>query len=71
MSESTGLASRTYHGVEIPVPGTYVLDAETTARPAKLKSTRACVVAAERNGARTATMRSSVGDHWVVVSPIE
>ena len=27
MSESTGLASRTYHGVEIPVPGTYVLDA--------------------------------------------
>src|SRR5436305_4655162 len=26
MSESTGLASRTYHGVEIPVPGTYVLD---------------------------------------------
>jgi polyisoprenoid-binding protein YceI len=27
MSESTGLASRTYNGVEIPVPGTYTLDA--------------------------------------------
>jgi polyisoprenoid-binding protein YceI len=26
MSESTGLASRTYNGVEIPVPGTYTLD---------------------------------------------
>jgi len=28
MSESSGLASRTYNGVEIPVPGTYVLDSD-------------------------------------------
>jgi polyisoprenoid-binding protein YceI len=26
MSENTGVASRTYQGVEIPVPGTYTLD---------------------------------------------